>query len=218
MPRTMMTWLIAGGMCFSGVGAAAESFTAPTRLLSLGAPAPAFQLPDVVSGRVISLETFADKEALLVMMFCRHCPYVQHVKPEVAKLAKDYAGTSLGIVAISSNEIAAYPEDAPESLKQMAQETGLTFPFCYDATQVVGQAYTAVATPDFFLFDRSRKLVYRGQLDDSRPGNNKPLTGANLRAAIDAVLMGQPVNPIQKRSTGCSIKWKKGNEPAYLRH
>ena len=186
-------------------------------MLRLGTKAPEFQLPDVVTGKTISLDTFKDKKALLVMFICRHCPYVQHVKEELARLGRDYIDKGLGIVAISSNDIEAYPEDSPEKLKEMALEEGFTFPVCFDETQEVAKAYTAACTPDFFLFDAERKLVYRGQLDDSRPGNNIPVTGRDLREAIEAVLEGRPVNPNQKPSIGCNIKWKPGNEPPYYR-
>ena len=187
----------------------------PSTMLALGTKAPDFTLPDVVSGRTISLSTFAGKKALLVMFICRHCPYVVHVREELAKLGRDYAGKDVGIVAISSNDAANYPDDAPDQLKAMAKELGLTFPFCYDETQQTARAYTAACTPDFFLFGPDRRLVYRGQLDDSRPGNGKPVTGRDLRAAIDAALGGKPVSPTQMPSMGCNIKWKKGNEPAY---
>lgn len=182
-------------------------------MLSLGTKAPDFSLSDVVSGDLISLSTFKDKKALLVMFICRHCPYVQYVKHEIARIGKDYKDKDVGIVAISSNDPISYPDDTPESLKEMAQELGFTFPFCFDETQEVAKAYTAACTPDFFLFDKDRKLVYRGQLDDSRPGNNLPTDGHNLRAAIENVLKDEAVNPNQKPSSGCSIKWKMGNEP-----
>jgi peroxiredoxin len=186
-------------------------------MLQLGTQAPSFQLPDVVSGKTISLDTFAGNKGLLVMFLCRHCPYVVHVRHELARLAKDYTGKSLGIVAISSNDVTGYPDDRPERLKAMAQELGFNFPYCYDESQEVAKAYTAACTPDFFLFDENCKLVYRGQLDDSRPENGKPLTGRDLRAAIDAVLAGQAVSTDQKPSIGCNIKWKRGNEPRYYR-
>jgi peroxiredoxin len=178
-----------------------------------GTPAPDFQLPDVVSGKTVGLDAFAGKKALLVMFICRHCPYVQHVKHELARLAKDYAGMSLATVAISSNFVAQYPEDAPDRLREMAVQLEFSFPFCYDETQETAKAYGAVCTPDFFLFDEGRRLVYRGQLDGSRPGSPIPVTGRDLRAAIDATLAGQPANPDQKPSLGCNIKWKPGNEP-----
>jgi len=179
-------------------------------MLELGTQAPNFRLPDVVSGNNISLASFAGQNAQLVMFICRHCPYVKHVQTELARLGTDYAGLPIGIVAISSNDPADYPDDAPESLKEMAVQLGFTFPFCYDESQAVAKAYSAVCTPDFFLFDGARRLVYRGQLDGSRPGNGEPVTGHDLRAAMDAVLAGQLVNPDQKPSIGCSIKWKRG--------
>ena len=184
-------------------------------MVALRTPAPDFHLPDVISGQIISLESFATKSGLLVMFICRHCPYVKHVQSELARLGKDYQSRNVGIVAITSNDIAQQPEDAPESIKSMAQELGFTFPFCYDESQATAKAYGASCTPDFFLFDRNRRLVYRGQLDDSRPSNGLPVTGRDLRAALDALLAGQPVSQVQKASLGCNIKWKSGNEPAY---
>jgi peroxiredoxin len=178
-------------------------------MLALGTAAPDFSLPDVVTGRVVSLKDFADKKALLVMFICRHCPYVKHVQEELARLGKDYADKPVGMVAISSNDAIAYPEDAPESLKEMALELGFSFPYLYDESQQVARAYDAACTPDFFLFDENRRLVYRGQLDGSRPGNGIPVTGRDLRNAIDAVLAGAPVDPNQKPSLGCNIKWKR---------
>ncbi|PSB06798.1 thioredoxin family protein [filamentous cyanobacterium CCP2] len=185
-------------------------------MLALGTPAPEFHLPDTVSGESVSLDSFADKKALLVMFICRHCPFVKHVQAELAKLGQDYANAGLGIVAISANDAQNYPDDAPNSLKTMATELGFTFPLCYDETQEVAKTYTAACTPDFFLFDGDRALVYRGQLDDSRPGNGKPVTGKDLREAIDAVLGDRPVPSEQKPSIGCNIKWKAGNEPPYF--
>lgn len=189
----------------------------PSTMLALGTLIPDFSLPDVVSGKNVTLSQFNDKKALLVMFICRHCPYVQHVKNELAKIGRDYVDKSLGIVAISSNDPSAYPEDAPESLAQMAKELDLNFPYLFDETQEVAKKYTAACTPDIFLFNRERELVYRGQIDDSRPGNNTPLTGKDLRAAIDAVLSDRSVDPNQKPSSGCSIKWKPGNEPDYFK-
>ena len=177
-------------------------------MLPLGTKAPDFNLKDVISGQTISLNTFANKKALLVMFICRHCPYVKHVEQHLAQLGKDYKAKDIGIVAISSNDVEAYPEDAPNSLKEQAQELGFNFPYIFDETQEVAKAYTAVCTPDFFLFDANRKLVYRGQLDDSRPESNIPVTGKDLRNAIDALLNNQPVDQNQKPSIGCSIKWK----------
>ena len=184
-------------------------------MLSLGTSAPPFALRDVESGQVYQLDSFVNKSALLVMFLCRHCPYVVHVQDEIAKLGRDYESSGLGIVGISSNDPGHYPDDAPERLKEMAQGLGFRFPICFDETQDVAKAYKAACTPDFYLFDRERRLVYRGQLDDSRPGTNKPVTGRDLRAAIEAVLGGKPVEANQKASIGCSIKWKPGKAPSY---
>ena len=180
----------------------------PSTMLALGTKAPDFSLPEVVSGKTISLKSFSGKEALLVMFICRHCPYVEHVQDELARLGRDYAGKNVGIVAISSNDAVNYPEDAPKNLKEMAKRLGFVFPYCYDESQEVARAYEAACTPDFFLFGKDRALIYRGQLDESRPGNNKPLNGKDLRAALDAVLAGRPVSTDQKPSVGCNIKWK----------
>ncbi|HEU4685081.1 MAG TPA: thioredoxin family protein [Nitrospira sp.] len=184
-------------------------------MLPLGTPAPDFSLRDVVSGRLYSLDSFAGQAALLVMFLCRHCPYVNHVERELSNIGRDYAAKAVGIVAISSNDPAQYPEDAPDRLKEMALRLDFRFPFCFDETQAVAKAYKAACTPDFYVFDRERRLAYRGQLDDSRPGNNKPVTGRDLRQAIDAVLAGRPLKGEQKASIGCSIKWKAGNAPSY---
>lgn len=184
-------------------------------MLPLDTQAPDFQLPDVVSGNIISLATFSDKKALLVMFICRHCPYVKHVQIQLAQLGKDYLDQGVGIVGISSNDAEKYPDDSPESLKAMVEELDFTFPVCYDETQEVAKAYTAACTPDFFLFNADQKLVYRGQLDQSRPSLEIPVTGQDLRRALDTVLAGSPVDPDQKPSLGCNIKWKPGNEPSY---
>ncbi len=185
-------------------------------MMPLGTAAPAFQLPDVVSGDLISLDTFCDRKALLVMFICQHCPFVKHVQTELAQIGYDYREKGLGMIAISANDVANYPNDSPENLKKMAETLNFSFPLCYDETQEVAQRYTAACTPDFFLFDRQRTLVYRGQLDDSRPSNGMPVTGQDLRAALNAVLAGQAVTSDQKPSIGCNIKWKPGNEPAYF--
>jgi peroxiredoxin len=185
-------------------------------MLDLGTEAPDFSLPDVVTGLTISPRTFKDSAALLVMFICRHCPYVKHVQNELASLGTAYQQRGVGIIAVSSNDAATHPDDAPESLKAMAQELGFTFPLCYDESQAVAKAYAAACTPDFFLFDRERRLAYRGQLDDSRPKSDKPVTGRDLRAALDAVLAGRPVSAEQTPSMGCNIKWKRGNEPQYF--
>jgi len=187
----------------------------PSTMVNLGTAAPGFELPDVVSGQTISLGTFAGKKGLLFMFLSRHCPFVKHIQEELARIGRDYAAKELGIVAISANDVANYPEDAPDKLKDMAQSLGFAFPFCYDESQKVTQSYAAACTPDFFLFDEKLCLAYRGQLDDSRPGNDKPADGRDLRAAIDAVLSGNPAAAEQKPSIGCNIKWKSGNEPSY---
>ena len=184
-------------------------------MVSLGTAAPDVNLPDVVSGQVLSLNTFADRQALLVIFASPHCPFVQHIKHELVNLEQDYASQGLGILAISANDPVTYPDDSPEKVKQFATELGFAFPFAFDDTQEVAKAYQAACTPDFFLFDASRKLVYRGLLDDSRPGNDIPVTGHDLRQAIDAVLSNRSVDPNQKPSIGCNIKWKAGNEPSY---
>jgi thiol-disulfide isomerase/thioredoxin len=184
-------------------------------MTELGSKAPKFLLPNVADGKTLSLSDFASKKALLVMFICRHCPYVVHVKPELIRLAKDYQGKSLAIVGISSNDAQHYPDDAPDKLAELSRELGV--PVIYDENQSAAKAYRAACTPDFFLFEQERKLVYRGQLDDSRPGNKRPLTGRDLRAAIEAVLSDQPIDPQQWASTGCNIKWKPGNAPDYFR-
>ncbi len=182
----------------------------PSTMLALGTKAPDFQLPDVVSGHTISLGTFKDAKAFLAMFICQHCPFVKHIQQELANIGRDYTHQPLAIVAISANDVENYPEDSPSKLKEMAQKLDFTFPFCYDESQNTAKAYTAACTPDFFLFDSHRHLVYRGQLDDSRPGNHKPVTGKDLRHAINAVLAGEEVPQEQKPSIGCNIKWKPG--------
>lgn len=185
-------------------------------MMALETSAPDFSLPDVVTGQVISLETFRDKSALLIMFICEHCPFVKHVQQELASLGRDYSPKNVGIVAISANSIKTHPQDAPPHLKAMAEALQFTFPYCYDESQAVAKAYTAACTPDFFLFDHTFKLAYRGQLDDSRPGNTIPVTGNDLREAIDTVLAGKSPAPDQKPSIGCNIKWTPGNEPDYF--
>ena len=187
----------------------------PSTMLALGTKAPDFELPDVVTGTTVSIRDFDGKRALLVMFICRHCPYVKHVRTELARLGRDFADSDLAIVAISSNDPSAYPEDAPEGLAEDARDAGYAFPYLFDETQEVAKAYTAACTPDLFLFDDDRALVYRGQLDDSRPSNGLPVTGEDLRAAIEAVLSGGAVSQDQRASIGCGIKWRAGNEPAY---
>lgn len=177
-------------------------------MLPLGTSAPDFQLNDVTSGKAISLATFEGKKALLVMFICKHCPYVIHVQKQIAQIGADYENKSVGMVAISSNDASKYPEDSPEGLRKQAAELDFRFPYCYDESQEVAKAYQAVCTPEFYVFDEKRRLVYQGQLDDSRRHTAIPVTGRNVRAAIDAVLEGGVVNPDQKPSIGCSIKWK----------
>jgi peroxiredoxin len=181
--------------------------------MELGRKAPPFELPDVLTGKRVTVDQFAEMQALLVMFICKHCPYVLHVKAALIQLAHDYAARSLGIISISSNDAQRYRDDAPERLAEMAKE--LPFPLLYDETQEVAKAYRAACTPEFFLFDQERQLVYRGQLDDSRPGSGRPTTGRDLRAAVDAVLSGRHPDRNQRASIGCSIKWKPGNEPDY---
>lgn len=184
---------------------AVASFMTP-----LGTPAPPFVLRDVVSEEIYTLDSFKGEKALLVMFICRHCPYVVHVQDELARIGEAYRDGGLGIIAISANDPVQYPDDAPERLKEMAERLHFAFPFCFDDTQEVAKAYKAACTPDFYVFDDQRRLVYRGQLDDSRPGSGRQVTGRDLRAAIDAVLSGRLVDVNQSPSIGCSIKWKFG--------
>lgn len=185
-------------------------------MLPLGTKAPDFTLPDVVSDMEMSLSDFDIKKGLVVMFICNHCPYVQHVRDELARFGMNYLNTDLGMVAISSNDPEQYPEDGPEAMKKEAATYGYTFPYLFDADQSAAAAYTAMCTPDFFLFDANRALVYRGRFDETRPNMGVPATGADLRAAANAVLAGQPVSERQWPSVGCSIKWKPGNTPAYV--
>ena len=182
-------------------------------MLELGTPAPNINLPDTVSGEAVSSVAYAGKP-LLVMFICTHCPYVKHVEDELAAIGRDY-GDKVGILAVGSNDANAYPDDAPEKLKAQAERNGFTFPYLYDEGQGVAKAYTAACTPDFFLFDADHALVYRGRLDDSRPKSDTPVTGKELRAALDAVLAGEAPERDQNPSMGCNIKWKPGNEPEY---
>ena len=186
-------------------------------MLGLGTPVPDFALPDSVSGRTIGLSDFAGKQGLLIMFLCPHCPYVKHIQQGLAALLAEYRTKPLGIVAISSNDVGQFPDDSPEGLRQSAMDLGFAFPYCFDETQEVAKAFEAACTPDFFLFDGQQRLVYRGQFDSSRPKNGDPVTGADLRAAIDAMLDGKPASADQRPSIGCNIKWKPGNEPAYHR-
>jgi len=184
-------------------------------MLPLGTVAPDFTLVNV-DGREVSLADFAGAPALLVAFICNHCPYVKHVAPALADLAREYQARGVAVVAISSNDPAGYPADSPEQMVAEAEMRGYTFPYLFDDTQGVAKAYGAACTPDFYVFDKSQKLVYRGQMDESRPDSGKPVTGKDLRAALDAVLAGKPVSPDQKPSLGCNIKWRAGNEPAYF--
>jgi peroxiredoxin len=185
-------------------------------MLDLGTEAPDFSLPDSVSGEVVSLGDLSEMKALLVMFICNHCPYVKHIREELARFARDYADASVGIVAISSNDIEEYPSDSPVAMAEEAGTYGYTFPYLYDEDQSVAKSYTAMCTPDFFLFGPDRKLVYRGRFDESRPDSGVPVTGRDLRAAVDAVLAGDELSEDQHPSMGCSIKWKPGNAPAYF--
>lgn len=184
-------------------------------MLPLGTPAPHFALPNVVDGTVVSLDDFRGMRGLLVMFICNHCPYVKHVREELARLGRDAHAMKVGVVAISSNNVETHPDDSPDHMREEARNAGYTFPYLYDESQEVAGAYRAACTPDFFLFDKDLKLAYRGQLDDSRPRVERPLpvTGKDLRAAIDAVVAGQQPDPNQKPSIGCNIKWKPGKEP-----
>jgi peroxiredoxin len=178
-------------------------------MLALGTPAPDFSLPDVISGRTISLKQFVGMRGLLVMFLCAHCPYVKHVEAELARIGHDYAVNGLGIVGISSNDAAISPEDGPAGLKVQAQRNSFTFHYLYDESQEVARAFHAACTPEFFLFDAGMKLVYRGQMDGSRPKNDVPVDGRDLRTAIEAVMEGKPVSEEQQPAIGCSIKWKQ---------
>ena len=180
-----------------------------SKMLSLGTIAPAFNLPDTVSGKMVSFNDLKSDVATVVMFTCNHCPYVIHVNEEIVRLAKEYQELGVSFVAISSNDVENYPDDSPEKMTALAAKEGYTFPYLYDETQEVARAYDAACTPDFYVFDKNARLVYRGQLDGSRPSSGIPLTGADLRAALDAVLVNRPVNPMQRPSAGCGIKWKK---------
>ena len=188
----------------------------PSTMLALGTQAPDFTLPDT-EGKMVSRDDFADAPALLVIFMCNHCPYVKHIREGLAKMVRDYQAKGVAVVGINSNDVINFPQDCPEKMAQEVRSAGYTFPYLYDEGQQVATAYRAACTPDFFLFDRQRKLVYRGQMDGSRPSNGIPVTGADLRAAMDAVLQARPVPEKQKPSMGCNIKWKPGNEPDYFK-
>lgn len=184
----------------------------PSNMLPLGTPAPAFSLP-ATDGSICTLQQFAASRLLLVMFICNHCPFVKHVQPELVRLAQDFQSAGVAFVAINSNDTTAYPADNMEAMRAEAAAAGYEFPYLLDDSQQVARAYDAACTPDFFLFDAERRLVYRGQLDSSRPNNGIEVTGSDLRAALQAALAGRPVPPEQKPSVGCNIKWKPGNEP-----
>ncbi len=186
-------------------------------MLPLGTPAPDFNLPEPATGKTVSLSDFQDAPALLVMVICNHCPFVKHIRQGLTQFARDYQAKGLAIVAINANDVANHPEDSPANMAEDAKTFSYPFPYLYDESQATAKAYRAACTPDFFLFDADRQLVYRGQFDGSRPGNNIPVTGNDLRAAAEAVLTGQPISPEQKPSIGCNIKWKAGNAPADCR-
>jgi len=188
----------------------------PSTMLPLGTAAPDFRLPDPRGG-IVSKNDFAAAPGLLVMFICNHCPFVKHIRTELARFASEYTERGLAIVAINSNDAVSYPDDGPAKMAEEAARYGYRFPYLHDETQEVAKAYRAACTPDFFLFDRNRKLVYRGQFDSSRPGNGLPVTGADLRAAADALLAARPVPVEQRPSIGCNIKWKPGAQPDYHR-
>jgi peroxiredoxin len=185
----------------------------PSTMLELGTAAPDFSLPDT-DGNVVALRDL-DGPALLVMFICNHCPFVKHVRDELARIGRDYVGRGVAIVAINANDAESFPADAPSAMREEKEQAGYTFPYLFDETQEVAAAYRAACTPDFFVFDDARRLAYRGQLDDSRPGNDVPVTGADLRAALDSLLAGRAIAGEQKPSLGCNIKWKPGNEPEW---
>lgn len=187
----------------------------PSTMMKLGTHAPDFSLPDT-DGKTVSLPDFKDASGLLIMFICNHCPFVIHVADELAALCKEYQSRGMAVVGICSNDVDNYPDDSPELMKKEKARRGYTFPYLYDESQGVAKTYRAACTPDFFLFDRDQKLVYRGQMDASRPGNDIPVTGRDLRAAMDAVLGGKPVPEDQRPSLGCNIKWKPGNAPDYF--
>ena len=188
----------------------------PSTMLALGTRAPDFNLPDT-TGKFVSINDFKDSPALLVIFMCNHCPFVKHVLSRMVSLVKEYQTKGAAVVGINSNDVASFPEDKPEIMAKAAKEAGFTFPYLYDESQEAAKAYHAACTPDFFLFDKQRRLVYRGQMDDSQPGNNIPVTGEDIKAAMDALLKGKKIPSKQKPSIGCNIKWKEGNEPDYAK-
>ena len=188
----------------------------PSTMLPLGTKAPDFSLPNI-DGRTVSLADLSGAPALLVIFMCNHCPYVKHVAPELARLARDYQAKGVAVVGINSNDVSKHPSDSPEQMVHESELRGYTFPYLYDESQAVARAYKAACTPDFFVFDKNQKLAYRGQLDSSRPDSGIPLTGKDLRSALDAVLAGKDAPADQKPSIGCNIKWKPGSEPDYFK-
>ena len=186
----------------------------PSTMLKLGTPAPDFRLPDT-EGRMLSLKDFDDADAILIVFMCNHCPYVKHIRPALAAFAREYQPKGLAVIGINANDAEKYADDSPEKMVDEVANAGYTFPYLFDESQDTAKAYHAACTPDFFLFDKDRKLVYRGQFDDSRPGNNIPLSGRDIRTAVNAVLAGKDVSTEQHPSIGCNIKWKAGNEPNY---
>ena len=186
-----------------------------SEMLPLGTLAPDFNLPDT-DGKMVSLNDFKGAKAFLIIFMCNHCPFVNHILNKIINLIKDYQNKSVAVVGINSNDVVNYQDDSPALMAELVKQAGFTFPYLYDETQEVAKTYHAACTPDFFLFDKDKTLVYRGQMDDSRPGNGIPVTGTDLTAAIDAVIKGKPVSQEQKPSMGCNIKWKQGNEPDYI--
>jgi peroxiredoxin len=186
----------------------------PSTMLPIGTVAPGFHLPDT-DGRMVSLDEFKDSPALLVIFLCNHCPYVKHVRHELTRFCREYQAKGVAVVGINSNDVLNHPDDSPAMMAKEKVDIGYTFPYLYDETQAIAKAYQAACTPDFYVFDKATKLVYRGQMDGSRPGNGAPVTGKDLRAALDAVLRGATPVGEQRPSMGCNIKWKRGNEPDY---
>jgi peroxiredoxin len=187
-----------------------------SQMLALGTLAPEFSLPDT-QGNIVSLGDFKEAPALLVVFMCNHCPFVKHILSVLVEMIKEYQSKGVAVIGINSNDVVNFPEDSPKKMAKMAKKAGFTFPYLFDETQKVAKTYHAACTPDFFLFDKERRLVYRGQMDDSRPGNDIPITGLDLIKALDAVLAGRQVGGVQKPSMGCNIKWKQGNEPEYVK-
>lgn len=187
----------------------------PSQMIDLGTEAPNFSLPDVVSGNHVSLDNYPDAKGFMIAFICNHCPFVQLIRHEFARYGREYSEKGIAVIAINSNDIQAHPEDGPDAMRDDARRFGYKFPYCLDEDQSVAKTYQAACTPDLYLFDANRKLVYRGQFDGARPGNDTPVTGADLRAATDALLAGQAIPADQKASLGCNIKWKPGNAPDY---